>query len=90
MAAYPADLTRALVVTGLRNAHAVEQQALALMDRQLDRLQECDSGLKEKALSIMGNLAALGHGFAEVEIPSPTTTSPCRNAAFRSCSAFAR
>ena len=99
MAAYPADLTRALFVTGLRNAHAVEQQALALMDRQLDRLvnypevsdhlrmhrgeteaqiarldqildqlQESHSGLKDTALSIMGNLAALGHSFAEDEI----------------------
>ena len=99
MAAYPADLTRALFVTGLRNAHAVEQQALALMDRQLDRLvnypevsdhlrmhrgetesqitrieqildqlQESHSGLKDTALSIMGNLAALGHTFAEDEI----------------------
>lgn len=27
-----------MFVTGLQNAHAVEQQALALIDRQLDRL----------------------------------------------------
>ncbi len=29
---------RSIFVTGLQNAHAVEQQALALIDRQLDRL----------------------------------------------------
>lgn len=29
---------RSVFVTGLQNAHAVEQQALALLDRQLDRL----------------------------------------------------
>ena len=29
---------RSVFVTGLQNAHAVEQQALALIDRQLDRL----------------------------------------------------
>lgn len=94
-----ADLTRALFVTGLRNAHALENQALSLMDRQLDRvinypevadhlrmhraetegqiarleeildkLQESHSGLKDTAMSMMGNLAALGHTFAEDEI----------------------
>ena len=33
-----ASHVRMLFVTGLQNAHAVEQQALALIDRQLDRL----------------------------------------------------
>ncbi|CAO3428943.1 ferritin-like domain-containing protein [Azospirillum doebereinerae] len=94
-----ADLARDLFVTGLRNAHAVENQALSLLDRQLDRvvsypevadhlrmhrgetegqiarleeilnqLQESHSGLKDTALSMMGNLAAIGHTFAEDEI----------------------
>lgn len=99
MAIHSADLTRALFVTGLRDAHALEQQALALLDRQIDRvvsypevadhlrmhrgetegqiarldeildkLQESHSGLKDAALSMVGNLAALGHSFAEDEI----------------------
>ena len=29
---------RSVLVTGLQNAHAVENQALSLIDRQLDRL----------------------------------------------------
>lgn len=99
MPAYSAELTRELFITGLRNAHALEKQALSLMDRQLDRvvsypevadhlrmhrgeteaqiarleeilsqLQETHSGLKDATLSMMGNLAALGHTFAEDEI----------------------
>jgi ferritin-like metal-binding protein YciE len=38
MAADRLSTTRMIFVTGLQNAHAVEQQALALIDRQLDRL----------------------------------------------------
>ena len=34
------DAARSLFVTGLRNAHAVEHQALALMDRQIDHLED--------------------------------------------------
>lgn len=34
----PTPTLRSVFVTGLQNAHAVEQQALALIDRQLDRL----------------------------------------------------
>lgn len=93
------DVWRDVFVTGLKNAHAVENQALALMDRQIhrarnftevaDRLKahrleteeqivrletllvgfdEKPSGLKDAALSLSGNLAALGHSFAEDEI----------------------
>ncbi|SMH39428.1 ferritin-like domain-containing protein [Azospirillum agricola] len=99
MAIYSARLTRDLFITGLRNAHAVENQALSLIDRQLDRvvsypevadhlrmhraetegqiarleeileaLKESHSSLKDTAMSMMGNLAALGHTFAEDEI----------------------
>jgi ferritin-like metal-binding protein YciE len=32
------DVVRSVFLTGLRNAHAVEHQALALMDRQIDHL----------------------------------------------------
>lgn len=38
MPLYTSSSVRPLFVTGLQNAHAVERQALALIDRQLDRL----------------------------------------------------
>ena len=38
MATTPSSHVRLIFVTGLQNAHAVEQQALSLIDRQLDRL----------------------------------------------------
>lgn len=90
---------RPTFVTGLQNAHAVEQQALALIDRQLDRLTsypevadrlrlhrvetqqqiarldeilrslgESRSSLKDMALNLMGNFAALSHVMAPDEI----------------------
>lgn len=90
---------RDVFVTGLKNVHGVEHQALALMDRQIDRARnftevadqlrahraeteqqivrletilgqfdESASGLKDAALSMTGNMAALGHTFAEDEI----------------------
>nr|WP_313631803.1 ferritin-like domain-containing protein [Brevundimonas naejangsanensis] len=93
------DIWRDVFVTGLKNAHAVENQALALMDRQIDRARnftevadrlkahrletegqilrletllegfdEKPSGLKDAALSLGGNLASIGHSFAEDEI----------------------
>jgi ferritin-like metal-binding protein YciE len=91
--------TLASLILGLQNVHAVENQALALIDRQLDRLEnypdlaarlrlhrqetenqvvrvedalgffdESPSRLKDTALSIGGNLAALGHTIAGDEI----------------------
>ena len=93
------DVWRDVFVTGLKNAHAVGNQALALMDRQIDRARnftevaarlkahrletegqilrletlldgfdEKPSGLKDAALSLGGNLAAMSHSFAEDEI----------------------
>ena len=93
------DVWRDVFVTGLKNAHAVEHQALSLMDRQIGRAKnftevadvlkahrveteqqivrletllgqfdESPSGLKDAALSMSGNLAALSHSFAEDEI----------------------
>ncbi len=38
MAIYTSRSARPVFVTGLQNAHAIERQALALIDRQLDRL----------------------------------------------------
>jgi len=89
----------ALFITGLQNAHAVENQALALIDRQLDRLVrypevadrlrlhrretqqqivrledilrslgERHSSLKDMALNMVGNMAALSHVLAPDEI----------------------
>jgi ferritin-like metal-binding protein YciE len=89
------DVVRSVYLAGLRDAHAVEHQALALMDRQLDHLEnypeveqrlrahraeteqqiarldeildglgESHSVVKDAALGLAGNLAALGHVFA--------------------------
>ena len=99
MAVSPSSHTRLIFVTGLQNAHAVEQQALSLIDRQLARLVhypevserlrahrietenqirrlddilaslgEQASGLKDMALSLMGNLAAMGNIMAADEV----------------------
>ena len=38
MATNPISTVRSVFITGLQNAHAVEHQALGLIDRQLDRL----------------------------------------------------
>ncbi|UIJ44849.1 ferritin-like domain-containing protein [Sphingomonas cannabina] len=93
------DIVRSVFVTGLRDAHALEHQALALMDRQIDHLasypeleerlrahrieteqqikrleeildglDESHSTLKDTALSLTGNLMALGHTIAPDEI----------------------
>jgi ferritin-like metal-binding protein YciE len=99
MATSMQDMTQHVFIEGLRNARALEHQALALMDRQidhlanypevLDRLQSHrretevqierldgllndfeaqNSALKEIAMSITGNLAAIAHVFAPDEI----------------------
>ncbi len=93
------DAIHSVFITGLKNAHGVEHQALALIDRQLDHLanypevadmlrqhraeteqqisrideilagfNESHSALKDVALSISGNLAAIAHVFAPDEI----------------------
>lgn len=93
------DYTQQLFITGLQNAHGVEHQALALIDRQLDHLanypevsemlrkhrtetegqlsridellQGFDtsaSALKDVALSLAGNMAAMAHLPAPDEI----------------------
>lgn len=90
---------RHVFVVGLRNAHALEHQALALMDRQIEHLAqyaeveaklrshrgeterqierletileglgESHSTVKDAAMTLSGNLAALGHTFAPDEI----------------------
>ncbi len=83
----------------MKNAHGVEQQALALMDRQIERADtftevaemlhahrletegqivrleglleafgETPSGLRDAALKMSGNVAAMTHMFADDEI----------------------
>ncbi|WP_205679493.1 DUF892 family protein [Brevundimonas lutea] len=95
----PDDVLREVFITGLKNAHAVEHQAMALLGRQIDRsrnypeveagladhpretegqiarletrLAGCgDSapGLKDAAMTVSGNRAAVGHAFAEDEV----------------------
>ena len=90
---------RTVYLTGLRNAHALEKEAINIIDRQLDRIEhypevadrlrthraeteqqilrleevlgdknESSSGLKDAALSVMGNMAALSHSAADDEI----------------------
>lgn len=86
-------------VVGLQNAHALEHQALSLMDRQIEHLAEyvdvevrlrahrgetegqiarletilgelgeSPSALKDMAMTLSGNMAALAHMFAPDEI----------------------
>jgi ferritin-like metal-binding protein YciE len=93
------ETVRDFFVVGLRNAHAVENEALTLIDRQLGRIEnypdvaqrlrehrgeteeqqrrletileslgESHSALKDTALSLMGNMAAMGNAMAGDEI----------------------
>jgi ferritin-like metal-binding protein YciE len=99
MATLAPEAVRETFVAGLKNAHALEHQALALMDRQVEHLAnyaevegqlrmhrgeterqierletilnglgENASGLKDAAMSFVGNMAALSHTVAPDEI----------------------
>ena len=99
MASNSTDILQSVFVTGLKNVHGVEHQALGLIDRQLDHLEnypevadmlrkhrveteqqivrveeilhglgESPSAIKDVALTISGNLAAIAHVFAPDEI----------------------
>lgn len=99
MATSTHETLKSVFITGLKNAHGVEHQALALIDRQLDHLadypeisdmlrkhraeteqqirrvdeilagfNETPSGLKDFALSVSGNMAAIAHVFAPDEV----------------------
>ncbi len=94
-----AERANTVFVTGLKNAHALENQALELMNRQVERIEnypdikakleshiqethkqierlesilaslgESRSVLKDNALSLTGNLAAIAHAFTQDEI----------------------
>ena len=93
------DRAREIYVTGLRNQHAVENQAIELLERQIGRLENypemsarmrqhveesreqarrieellsglgsSHSGLKDTAMSLVGNLLAIGHTPAGDEV----------------------
>lgn len=57
-----ADVIHQTFLTGLKNAHALEQQALALMDRQIDHLQnyqEVERRLREHRVETEGQIDRL-------------------------------
>lgn len=93
------DQGREIYLTGLRNQHAVEKQAVELLERQVERLQNypamearmrehiqesqaqarrleellqglgsSHSGFKDTVMSVVGNMAALGHMPAPDEV----------------------
>lgn len=58
------DSTRSIFVVGLRDAHAVEHQALALMDRQIARLQhypEVEARLRSHRVETEQQILRLDH-----------------------------
>lgn len=62
MATERMDGARDLFITGLRNAHAVENQALALMNRQIERLEnypELAARLREHVAETNGQIERL-------------------------------
>jgi len=97
------DTAKDLYITGLRNQHAVENQAIELLERQVGRLENypemeermrrhieesreqarrledllgqhgtTNSTLKDTVMSVVGNLAALGHSPASDEVVKNT------------------
>jgi ferritin-like metal-binding protein YciE len=103
MSATMNDKARDIYITGLRNQHAVEHQAIELLERQVGRLENypemeerlrrhieesreqarrledllaqhdtSHSGLKDTVMSLVGNVAALGHSTAPDEVVKNT------------------
>jgi ferritin-like metal-binding protein YciE len=99
MSATVSGKARDIYIVGLRNQHAVENQAIELLERQVGRLENypemearmrqhieesreqarrleellaqqdtSHSGLKDTMMSLVGNLAALGHAPAPDEV----------------------
>jgi ferritin-like metal-binding protein YciE len=93
------DTATQIYITGLRNQHGVENQAIELLERQVGRLENypemeermrrhieesreqahrleellshydtSHSSFKDAAMSLMGNMAALGHTVAPDEV----------------------
>jgi len=64
-----------LFVTGLRNAHAVENQALALMNRQIERLEhypEMADRLRQHVQETNGQIARLDEILASLDASAST------------------
>jgi len=103
MAVSTSNKARDLFIVGLRNQHAVENQAIELLERQVGRLENypemsermrrhieesreqarrledllgrydtAHSALKDTVMSLVGNLAALGHSVAPDEVVKNT------------------
>jgi ferritin-like metal-binding protein YciE len=103
MAATMQDQARDTYITGLRNQHAVENQAIELLERQVGRLENypemearmrrhidesrdqarrleellaqfdtSHSSIKDTMMSLVGNIAALGHSVAPDEVVKNT------------------
>jgi ferritin-like metal-binding protein YciE len=103
MSSSVSEQARDIYIVGLRNQHAVENQAIELLERQVGRLENypemrdrmqrhieesqeqarrleellarCDtshSALKDTVMSLVGNLAALGHSTAPDEVVKNT------------------
>jgi ferritin-like metal-binding protein YciE len=103
MSASASSKARDIFIVGLRNQHAVENQAIELLERQVGRLENypemadrmrlhieesreqarrlevllaqydtSHSPLKDSMMSLVGNLAALGHGMASDEVVKNT------------------
>jgi ferritin-like metal-binding protein YciE len=103
MSSSVSDQARDIYIVGLRNQHAVENQAIELLERQVGRLENypemrdrmqrhieesreqarrleellaryetSHSALKDTMMSIVGNLAALGHSTASDEVVKNT------------------
>jgi ferritin-like metal-binding protein YciE len=97
------DKTRDIYIVGLRNQHAVENQAIELLERQVGRLENypemrermqrhieeskeqarrieellsglgtSHSSMKDTAMSILGNMMAIGHTTAPDEVVKNT------------------
>src|SRR3954452_17775604 len=93
------EQARDIYIVGLRNQHAVENQAIELLERQVGRLENypemeermrrhieesreqarrledllshydtSHSSIKDAAMSLMGNMAAIGHSTASDEV----------------------
>jgi ferritin-like metal-binding protein YciE len=98
-----AETAKGIYLTGLRNQHAVENQAIELLERQVGRLENypemeermrrhieesheqahrledllsqydtSHSSVKDAAMSLVGNMAALGHSTAPDEVMKNT------------------
>jgi len=97
------DTAKDIYITGLRNQHAVENQAIELLERQVGRLENypemeermrrhieesreqarrledllgqhdtSHSSMKDTVMSLVGNMAALGHSAAPDEVVKNT------------------